>query len=416
MVVARRDFHRYPELGWLEFRTASRIVRRLIDLGFDTRLGRDVVASHARNGVPEKGTLEDAWLRAHRQGGDPELLGPLRGGFTGVVGDLSAGPGPTIAFRFDIDALPLSESADPQHRPAAEGFVSENAGVMHACGHDGHAALGLGLAQVIRDIRPFLSGRIRLIFQPAEEGVRGARAMVASGVLDGVDLLYGLHLHSGWPTGQVVPGRGGFLATSKFDAHLRGAPAHAGGSPHLGSNAVLAAATAAINLHAIPRHRGGATRINVGRIEAGEGRNVIGSRACLVIETRGETSELNSYMVSRAERVLAAAAAMYGCDVEVTPVGGADTAASDPELAARVAEAASWLRELTLRPSEPVGGSDDLTHMMLHVQARGGLATSIGFGADLGGWGHHTERFDFDEAALPLALKLLAALALDAGA
>jgi aminobenzoyl-glutamate utilization protein A len=374
-----------------------------------------VVAGNARQGLPEERVLEDAWRRAHQQGGDDELLEPLRGGFTGVVAELSMGAGPTMAFRFDIDALPISESADSGHRPSAEGFASENTGAMHACGHDGHAALGLGLAQVIRELEHYLSGRILLIFQPAEEGVRGARAMVAAGALDGVDLLYGLHLQSGWPTGQVVPGRGGFLATSKFDAVLRGASAHAGGSPHRGRNAVLAAAAAVLNLHAIPRHRSGATRINVGRLEAGEGRNVIGSAARLVIETRGETSALNGYMLGAAERVLGAAAAMYGCELKILPMGGADTATSDPELAARVLASVTSLPKLTPRPPEPVGGSDDLTHMMHYVQARGGLATSIGFGADLGGWGHHTERFDFDEAALPLALELLGAVALDAG-
>ncbi len=155
---------------------------------------------------------------------------------------------------------------------------------------DGHAAIGLGLAEVLVGLRDCLSGTVKLIFQPAEEGVRGAKAMVAAGVVEGVDALLGLHLYSGWPTGRVVPGKGGFLATSKFDAYFTGAPAHAGGAPQLGRNAMLAAATAVLNLHAIPRHADGVTRINVGRLIAGQGRNVIAPTAYLAIETRGATS------------------------------------------------------------------------------------------------------------------------------
>ena len=176
---------------------------------------------------------------------------------------------------------------------------------------------------------------------------------------------------------------------------------------------MLAAATAVLNLHAIPRHRDGATRINVGRLEAGQGRNVIASSAHLVIETRGMTPSLNNYMVASATRVLEASAAMYGCALEIRPMGGAESATSDLELAGRVAEIVHLLPGLGPRPPEPGGGSEDYTYMMRAVQQQGGLATSIGLGADRGGWGHHTAEFDFDEAALPLAVRLLVTTALD---
>ncbi len=408
LVADRRDFHHYAETGWLEFRTASRIARRLAELGFDVAVGRDVIDADSRMGLPEPETLNAAWVRASEQGGDPEYLKAVQGGFTGVVGTLACGHGPTVAVRHDIDALDLEESSAPTHRPMREGFRSVYPGAAHACGHDGHAAIGLGLAEVLVGLRDCLSGTVKLIFQPAEEGVRGAKAMVAAGVVEGVDALLGLHLYSGWPTGRVVPGKGGFLATSKFDAYFTGAPAHAGGAPQLGRNAMLAAATAVLNLHAIPRHADGVTRINVGRLIAGQGRNVIAPTAYLAIETRGATSELNDYMVEASHRVLRASAAMYDCELDIRPMGEARSAVSDADLAERIGRLATELAGCDLHTSGSGSGSEDFTFMMHRVQQQGGLATSIGFGADLGGYGHHTAGFDFDEAALPLAVRLLA--------
>lgn len=413
LVMDRRDFHQYAETGWTEFRTASLIARRLTDLGLDVAVGREVVDEVSRMGLPEQPALEAAWRRAREQGGDPDFLEAVRGGLTGVVGSLTGTDGPTVAIRLDIDALDLQESDAPSHRPAREGFASVNPGAGHACGHDGHAAIGLGLAQTLVGLRDVLKGTVRLIFQPAEEGVRGAKAMVASGVVEGVDVLLGLHLYSGWTVGQVAPGKGGFLATSKFDAIFTGTPAHAGGAPQRGKNAMLAAATAVLNLHAIARHADGITRINVGRLEAGQGRNVIASTARLVIETRGGSSELNDYMVEAAHRILRAAAEMYECTLEILPMGQAQSAVSDAALAERISALARSVPGLELRAATDGSGSEDYTTMMRRVQQQGGLATSIGFGADLGGFGHHTAEFDFDEAALPLAVRLLAMAVLD---
>jgi aminobenzoyl-glutamate utilization protein A len=231
--------------------------------------------------------------------------------------------------------------------------------------------------------------------------------------LDDVDYLLGHHLFSGWPTGQITGGLGGFLATAKFDAVISGTGAHAAASPQTGKNALLAAATAVLNLHAIPRHRGGTTRINVGRLEAGTARNVIPPQAHLLIETRGETTELNAYMYDYALRILKSAAAMHGCAVQIKAMGGAESADSDPTLAERVEQLALELGDFTLRLPEKGGGSEDFTYMMKKVQNYDGLAASIGIGANLGGWGHHTADFDIDETALALAVRLLAAVTLD---
>jgi aminobenzoyl-glutamate utilization protein A len=176
---------------------------------------------------------------------------------------------------------------------------------------------------------------------------------------------------------------------------------------------LLAAATAILNLHAIPRHREGATRINVGRLAAGTGRNVVPAQAHLVIETRGATSELNDYVYGYAVRILEAAATMHDCTLAIRAMGGARSADSDAELAERVAKIAGELGGFPLRPPEPAGGSEDYTYMMARVQGHGGQATNVGIGADLGGWGHHTAEFDIDERALRKAVTLLASTVLD---
>lgn len=335
-----------------------------------------------------------------------------------MVGVLRNGDGPTVGLRFDIDALDLSESQDGErHRPAREGFASIHPEACHACGHDGHAAVGLGVARVLLRLRDRWRGTVKLIFQPAEEGVRGARAMVAAGVVDDVQVLLAHHLYSGWKPGEVIGGRDGYLATTKFDALITGEPAHAAGSPHKGKNALLAAATAVLNLYAIPPHRDGITRVNVGRLEAGSGRNVVPAEAHLAIETRGETTEVNEYVYAYALRVLEAAAQMHGCTVSIRPMGSAQGADSTPELAQRVEQIALELGGFAVRAPERGGGSEDYTWMMRRVQERGGQATFIALGADLAdgrsGLGHHTAGFDFDERALALAVRLLVAVVLD---
>jgi aminobenzoyl-glutamate utilization protein A len=220
----------------------------------------------------------------------------------------------------------------------------------------------------------------------------------------------------------VICGLGGYAATEKFDAILKGAPSHAGAAPHGGKNALLAAATAALNLYAIPRHGGGATRINVGRLEAGSGRNVIPAEARLMIETRGASSGLSEYMYARARQVLEAAAAMYGCELEIRSMGSAPSADSDPDLTERLHEVARQAGFYRCHPATPSGGSEDLAYFMRRVQEGGGKAVSIGFGADLLGISlaleeddgrvlrAHTDVFDFDERVLRLMVRLLTAL------
>ena len=408
MVAQRRDFHKYAESGWFEMRTSSIIARKLTDMGYEVLVGEDVCDKDARMGVASDEVLEKQYERAVAQGGDPEFLPYTKGGMTGVIGILRCGEGPTVALRFDIDALGVIESQDGDHRPFAEGWASVNPGMMHSCGHDGHGTVGLGVAKVLMDIKDSLHGTVKLIFQPAEEGVRGAKAVVEKGHLDGVDYVLGTHVtnNANYPNDMVVAGSFGSFATTKYDVIFHGKSAHAGGVPNQGDNAMLAAATAVLNLQAIPRHQKGASRINVGRLIAGSGRNVICDEAFMEIEVRGATSEINDYVSNYALRILENAAAMHGCTVEYKVMGAAESLTSDETLAQQLAD---FWKECGFAVSDTLmmslGGSEDYSYMMNRVQQQGGKAlffralTTCYAGA-------HNRRFDFDEVFLENGVKL----------
>jgi aminobenzoyl-glutamate utilization protein A len=247
-----------------------------------------------------------------------------------------------------------------------------------------------------------------LLFQPAEEGVRGAHAMAATGVLDDVDVLICAHIGiQALTTGEIVPGYADFFATTKLDATFVGQGAHAGVAPEQGRNALLAAALAVLNLHAAPRHSGGSTRINVGQLIAGETRNSIPARAWLAIETRGEDERLNDYMEHWARATLAGAAQMHDVSVEIQVTGRATSARCDSALVDEVRQVAATVPAVhSVSHVRPFGASDDATLMMRRVQERGGTAVYLGIGAQLSA-AHHTAGFDIDEACLPNGVEVL---------
>jgi len=288
----RRAFHRRAEPGWCEVATAATVVEVLETLGWQTRFGADVVRDEARLGLPDPKVMTAFYDRAIRYGVARVVADRLRDGFTGVVGSLKgARPGPTIAVRVDMDANLGIEAEGEAHLPARLGFRSQHEGVQHNCGHDGHTAIGLGLAAALSQRGADLGGEVRLIFQPAEEGLRGASSMVAAGVLDGVDLFFGFHIGvQALVPGELIAGYQNILASAKFDASFTGQSAHAAISPHVGRNAILAAAIATQGLLSLPRHGDGETRINVGHIEGGESRNAIPASARIEAEIRADTS------------------------------------------------------------------------------------------------------------------------------
>ena len=404
MIRQRRDFHKYPEVGWTEMRTASIIARTLADLGYEVLIGKDVCDAESRTNVPSKEALEEAYERAVSQGADPEFVEATKEGLTGVVGILRCGEGPTVALRFDIDALSITESEDDNHFPKKEGFASVNKGQMHACGHDCHAASGLGAAKVIMQIKDQIKGTIKLVFQPAEEGGQGGKAIAESGILDDVNFFFGAHNSDFGGKYDILPGITGSMASRKCEAVFRGQSAHAAIAPHLGNNALLAATTAVQNLHAIPRHGLGATRINVGKLVAGTAFNVIPDHAYMAIDIRGETSVLNKYMDTKAKIIVEAAAQMHGCTVEYKQAGYLPSVVCDIPFAERVAEICKEHLNYRVHPMVFNTGSEDVSYMVDRVKSLGGQATFMGFHSTFAAKNHSPE-FDLNEDYLPRSVK-----------
>ncbi|SDQ31676.1 amidohydrolase [Natronobacterium texcoconense] len=410
LVELRRDLHRKPEPAWREFYTTARIVdeleSRFGDELAELHVGPDALATDHRLAVPDDAELTHAFERARETGVDEDVLESLEGGYTGAVAVLEKGDGPTVGLRVDIDGLPRKESDDPDHEPTAEGFRSEHEGAMHACGHDAHATIGVGVLEAITDSD--FEGTLKVFFQPAEEVIGGGKSMAKSEHIEDVDYLLATHIGLDHPTGEVVAGIDGFLAVSHLEAEFSGEPAHAGGHPEQGRNAVQAMATAVQNLYAIPRNSDGPTRINAGVVEGGSAANVIPESASIVAEVRGETTELMEYMVEKAERVLESAAEMHDCEVEVELGAQAPSATSDQELVDVVHDVATDLRNVeNVLERDELGGSEDATFLMREVQQNGGLACYVGVGTDHPG-GHHTATFDVDEPSIGYGVETLA--------
>ena len=417
-VRIRRDLHKHPETAFLEMRTTVIIEKFLRELGYEVLSGKAVCREGERLGVPSEEELSGHASEVLRQGiKEEELTEELREGYTGVIGILRCGEGPVTALRFDIDALGMIEAEDMEHRPFREGFSSVNRGMMHGCGHDGHVAIGLGTAKLLMSIKDELRGTVKLIFQPGEEGGHGAVPIVANGHLDDVDYFIGNHIapSDSHDDGDLTPGTYGSLANTKYDVWFRGEASHAGGFPEKGRNALVSASHAVLGLYSIPRHSAGQTRVNVGTLHAGTGRNVIPDTAKLEIEVRGEDTEINDYMSEQAEKICRGAAMMTGCTCEMQMVGRGETQHSDEELWSRiggmVAEHCPDLKVSSV-PNGRNWGSEDISVMMNRVQSHGGVAAYMRTMTTMAS-PQHTVRFDFDEKVLVKGIRIFSSIIYD---
>lgn len=405
MIAIRRDFHKHPESAWTEFRTASIVAERLTKLGFEVYVGDDALLESEMMGVPSAEELAKHQERAIAEGADPKWVEKMTGGKTGVLAVMKfAKPGKTIAFRVDMDANDVDETTDPEHTPNKEGFASTHKNVMHACGHDAHTTMGLTLAKIISEHKELFAGTIKIVFQCAEEGVRGGRAMAAKGIVDDVDYFFGLHIGNGRKFANSVTCMiGNFLATSKIDAYFKGVSAHAGAAPQDGKNALLAAAQSCISLHSIARHGRGASRINVGVFNAGTGRNVLPDVATIKFETRGASTEINDYMEAEAYRMIESAAKLYDAKVEFKAMGAAPSCKLDRPLGEEVYKLLSAVGKFDeVVPEGSLGGSEDVAYFMDRVQARGGQAIFMYAGAKTCA-GLHNSKFDLEEGGTLVA-------------
>ena len=403
LIDYRHDFHKYAEGGWLEIRTGSLIARRLYEMGYEVLIGGAVMKPDVRMNLYSEEFFEKEYERAIEQGADPEFAPYMKYGMTGVIGILRGGQrepsprvlttaeeahkdmendiAPVIGMRFDIDALGIPESTDPEHQPVKCGYASVNDGFMHACGHDSHACIGLGTAEILMKIRDELKGTVKLIFQPHEEGVAGAaEAIVANGHLD--KAMYLISSHStkqiNEPDDAVLyPGVHGMLATSKWGVVMHGRSAHAGGSPEKGHDALLATATCILEMNAIPRHSGGISRVGVGKVRDDSVINAISDEVHFDFEVRGQTNEICQYMERKAKLVLEHAAAMHECTYDLVRKGGGENFTSSEGLMKRVRRVCEQDlgMKLTEIDSMKGSGSEDVSYMINKVISNGGEGT-----------------------------------------
>ena len=370
----RRDFHLHPELGHQEIRTAGIVAKELQALGLEVSTGV---------------------------------------GKTGVVAMIEGSkPGPTLLLRADMDALPITEQTGAE-------YASQNPGVMHACGHDGHTAILLTAAKMLYDIRAELPGNIKLVFQPAEEGQGGAEGMIADGVLDNpkVDITLGLHLWNEMPVGSFALAAGPTMAgTEIFKVRVSGKGGH-GAIPHLAVDPILAGAQIVSALQSIVSRNVAplqAAVVTVTTFHAGEAFNVIPPHVDLTGTIRTFDLDVRETVLRRFNEIVNGVAEGMGCKAEIehtrmTPalINDARTTKIAQEVATRI------FPESEVVTSGPITmGGEDFAFMMEKVP---GLFMFVGSAnADKGlNYGHHHPKFDFDEAALPRGAALLAATAVE---
>ncbi len=435
----RRDFHRYPEEGWLTFRTSILAAEELEKAGYTVYIGEEIVPASRVIDPPEEEQARAARERCRRElessasterrmtdlsGGveydDKEQAADLwdkwearMGSLGGVVAIYDSGmPGPTLACRFDMDALQITESGAKERLPVREDFVSRHDGCFHGCGHDGHTAAGLVTALRLAEERDSLCGKLIMIFQPAEEGVRGAKSYCANWRFGAVDIF--LSGHIGFTESVTfVAGADQFLATSEIDGEFIGRSAHAAAAPERGRNALAALAEAIVRMQEIPKPEEGTVRLNVGVVRAGEARNTIPAHACFQMETRGSSDVLSLYMREEAEKIIDACAKKYDVECRLRVRDGGDCGDSSEELSRRIlriAEETGLYERCTLH--QMFGASDDATTFMRMVQESGGQAAYMLFGCPVNGR-HHESGFDFDEEVLEKSCEIWFRVILD---
>lgn len=407
----RREFHKYPENGWREFRTSARVAEILTGMGYDVAMGPDVIEPGSV-GEPERLSEEQIrqeMERAVRQGADPAFVERTQG-WPGVMAVLDTGrEGPVSAMRFEMDCLPYDEPQRPGYRPCDEGYLSCNPQSVHACGHDGHTAIGLGIAAELMKRKGELKGKIKLFFQPAEETFYGAQSIVDKGHLDDVMNFIAVHIalsaeNKPLPSHTIACGCRDFLSDRQLDVYLEGKAAHPCGASQEGKNALLAACSAALNIHSIAPHEEGLCRVNVGEIHAGVCANTIAPNAMMRIEYRGQKPAISEYAGQRIFDILEGTAKAYDLKYHYVDYGEAPAGASDyamMEVVQRAAKKVPWFQTVYFEGN--VGGTDDAAVMLTKVQQNGGIGSYVGIGADTTGPVHNPE-FDFDEDCLQAAV------------
>ncbi len=371
LISWRRDFHQHPELGFAVHRSAKIVAETLGEMGLSVQTA-----------IAE----------------------------TGVVGTLVGGkPGPTLLIRFDMDALPI-------HEETGAAYASKQDGIMHACGHDGHMAIGLGVAQILSSQSKKLPGTIVFIFQPAEEGQGGARRMIAEGALEGLGASssLGLHIWNEKPLHWLGISPGAVMAgAERFEIVIRGSGGH-GASPHLARDPILAAsqlisACQSIASRSLDPLEPGVVSFTA--IHAGETWNVIPPSVRLEGTIRTFSEATRMMVIARMKEIATGVCTAAGCQVELEFERITPPLVNDVETAALAAEVAHQLfPAFEIDRQHRVMGSEDMAFFMQEVPGCYLFIGSSNSARNLDA-PHHNPKFDFDENVLPIAVGLLAACA-----
>ena len=357
LIQWRRDFHQYPELGFEEHRTSSIIAETLISFGMSPKTGV---------------------------------------GKTGVTADLNFGEGPTIALRADMDALPMQETSGLS-------FSSKYDGVMHACGHDGHMAMLLGAAKILSQMDKELTGTIRFIFQPAEEGEGGARYMIKDGCLEGVDEIYGIHVWNYQPVGEVGAKEGPILAAADlFDIIIKGVGGH-GATPQGTVDAVIVAAHLIQALQTIVSRNTNpleSTVITIGEINGGHNFNIIADKVRLAGTTRAYTKENRSMIQRRMQEIIDGIAKSFGAEITFNYTDGYPPTINHAGPVKKVLQAAG--KVVGPGAGEPYlsMGGEDFSYYLQKVPGCFFFVGSAPDGQRQFSTPHHCSHFNMDESAL----------------
>lgn len=393
LIRLRRHFHKYAEPAWMEFLTTAKIIEELKNYNLDLYYGKEIYFNK-RMGLPEKSILES--YKNSISISDIEKKEEILESYTGLIAVLDTKKiGPNIGFRFDIDANELCESNSLGHLPNILNFSSKNSFAMHACGHDAHMSIGIELAKILASNIKKLKGKIIFIFQPAEEGVRGAYSLMNNPIIDKLDYLAGMHIGMDVKSGEIGVGSHGFLATKKIDIIFKGKASHAGASPEKGHNALLAASSAVLNFNSLAQHSMGEARINVGKLNAGSGRNIIANKAKIEMEIRGENENIISYLYDGVNRIVEGSAISYDCSYEIEIKGQAPSLISyDEEF---IKNLRNFYKEKSYKLVDAnLKGSEDIAYLLNEVRKAGGKTVHFILGSNLKD-SHHSEEFDINE-------------------
>lgn len=385
----RRDIHQNPELGNNEFRTAKKIADHLRALGIEVTEGVAV---------------------------------------TGVVGLLKGGkPGPTVALRADMDALPVTERADlPFKSTVITTYNGQQTGVMHACGHDTHVAILMGVAEVLAGMRSELQGNVKFIFQPAEEGIYqegvtswGAKQMVEEGVMQNVDVIFGLHISSQTEVGKIGYRSGpAQAAVDNLEIIVHGTQAH-GASPWSGVDPIVTSAQIITGLQTILSRSVNVTQnpavVTVGAIHGGIRHNIIPEKVEMIGTIRTFGDDQQALVHKRINEIATNIAESAGARAEVKITKLYPTTVNDPELTAKmIATIESAAGKENVRMNPPVTGAEDFS---FYQREKPGLFIGLG-GMKKGGDptktpSHHTPDFYLDEGGFVLGMRVLSYFVVD---